>query len=218
MAKGSRGYDDGDVKRILERAALVPLEEIRSIAREAGMDPAAVDVAARSLGDDAVSERWPIIGRAPRMEATTSVSGVLDEEGRQHLLGLLQRALDAKGRARETPGTLEWRRWGILGRELVVVTARRGQTQIEVRGRYRRGMAASYLTGGLAGGLAAAGLLELAHLTHLLGDWIAPVVMASALGGGRVVWEWFSGLKERALRKLAKRAAAVVADSADGER
>jgi hypothetical protein len=222
--KPRRGYDDREVAIILEKAAdlqqvaLVPagarrsLDEIRTIAAEAGMDPAAVDAAAAGMVEPEI-DRWPLIGRAPRMELTCSVAGVLDDEGRQQLLGALRRALDARGRATQTAGTLELRHLGLLGRELVVITARRGRTHIEVRGRYRRGLVASFAGGGLAGGLASVGVLELLHVMPHLGDWGVPLVLGAAVAAGRAVWGWFSGTKERSLRRLAQKAAEIVEDA-----
>jgi hypothetical protein len=219
--KRPRGYDEREVATILERAAdlhgaaLVPaiggrsLDEIKLIAREVGVDASAVEAAADSLVQDH-ADRWPLVGRPPRMELTASVHGVLDDEGTGQLLATLQRALDAKGRATVGPGSLELRRLGVLGREMVVVTARKGRTHIEARGRYRRGFVASFAAGGLAGGLASVGLLELLHLVPFLGDWAVPLVLGSALAAGRGVWGWFSGLKERGLRRLVERSAEVV--------
>jgi hypothetical protein len=177
------------------------LEEIKAIAGEAGMDAAAVEAAALELGAPE-SDSLPLIGRSPRMELTCAVEGALDEEDRRELVAILQRALDAGGRTRETLRTLEWRHFGLLGRELVVVTARKGTTTIEVRGRYRRGLVATFLAGGFPAGLATAGLLDFANLFPILDGAAVPLVLGSAFFVGRTLWNWFAAAKERTLRRL----------------
>ena len=227
--KGSRHYDEREVTTILERAAelqgaaLVPstggrsLEEIKSIAVEAGMDVAAIDAAAATLVEPE-DDRWPLVGSSPYLELHSTVMGVPDDDDRQQLVAMLQRVVDAKGRAQMGPQGLEWRRFGILGREMVVVTSRKGRTRIEARGRYRRGMAASFLGGGLAGGLAAAGLLELAGVAQDLGDWVAPVVFGAAFFTGRTVWGWFARIKQRKLRRMAERSVELIEEAPEPKR
>ena len=101
------------------------LDEIRAIAGEAGMDAACFEAAVRSFHEEHVP-RLPLLGRSPRMEFSTVIDGQLDEEDRRELLGMLQRALDAKGRTRESMRMMEWRTLGVLGREMVVVSAHKG--------------------------------------------------------------------------------------------
>lgn len=226
MKKKSRRYDEREVARILDHAAdlhkgaLVPvaggrsLEDIKAIATEAGMDATAIEAAATQL-DDPRGERWPLVGPAPRVEITGSVEGELDDEGRRQLVAYVQRALDSRGKVLQDGSTVTWRRWRLLGREQVVIRVRRGRTHIEVRGRYRRGMIASFVVGGLAGGLASVGLLELLHLPQLLQEWAAPPVMASAFVAGRTVWGWFSRLRGRALGRVAEQAADLIEDEVE---
>ena len=217
--KRHRQYDERQMTALLERAAqlqggsaMVPvqnnrtLDEIKAIAGEAGMDAAAVEAAALELGAPE-SDSLPLIGRSPRMEMTCAVEGALDEEDRRELVAILQRALDAGGRTRETLRTLEWRHFGLLGRELVVVTARKGTTTIEVRGRYRRGLVATFLAGGFPAGLATAGLLDFANILEILDGAAVPLVLGAAFFVGRTVWNWYAAAKERTLRRLAARIA-----------
>ncbi len=223
--KGHRQYDENEMASILERAAklqgvtsMVPvhggrtLDEIKAIAAEAGMDAACVEAAVHSF-HEVDAPRVPILGRAPRMEFTTLIDGQLDADDRRELLGILQRSLDARGRTRETERSLEWRRFGLLGREMVVVSAHKGKTRLEVRGRYRRGLVGSFVSGGLAGGMASAGLLDLVGLLDLLDQGAVPLILGGAFFAGRTVWGWFSGSKEKKLRALADRMADFTEDS-----
>jgi hypothetical protein len=229
MRKGHRQYSEHEMAAILERAAalqgtsaMVPvhggrtLDEIRAIAGEAGLDAACVEAAVRSL--DQVHVPSGVLGRSPRMELETTIAGQLDEEDRRELLGVLQRSFDARGRAVETARTLEWRRMGILGRELVVIHAHKGRTRIEVRGRYRRGMAASYAAGGAAGALASAGLLDLVGILDAFEGGAVALVLAGAFFAGRTVWGWLSRSKERHLRRVADKLSERAEESVgDGE-
>lgn len=225
--KGHRQYDEREMGDILDRAAklqgvtaMVPvhggrtLDEIRSIAVEAGMDRSCVEAAVQSFHAED-QPRLPLVGRSPRMEFTSSFEGALDGEDRRQLLGVLQRALDAKGRTRETLDSVEWRHFGVLGRELVVLETHKGRTHLEVRGRYRRGFVATFLTGGLAGGFAAAGLLDLVGFLRYFDAWAVPLVLGAGLVAGRTMWGWFAAAKERMLRQLADRLAAIVEDNAE---
>ena len=217
--KGHRQYDEHEMGEILQRAAklqgvgvtsMVPvqggrtIDEIKAIAGEAGMNAACVEAAVQSFHEVDVP-RLPLLGRSPRMEFSSVVEGQLDPDDRRELLGILQRSLDARGRTSETERTLEWRRFGLLGREMVVVSAHKGKTRLEVRGRYRRGLAASYAAGGLAGGIASVGLLDAVGLLDTLQAGAVPLVLGAAVLAGRTVWGWLSGTKERNLRRLADR-------------
>ena len=224
--KGHRQYDEHEMAAILERAArmqgvtaMVPvhggrtLDEIKSIAAEVGMDAACVEAAVESF-HEIEAPRVPLLGRSPRLELTSTVEGQLDADDRRELLGILQRSLDARGRARESERTLEWRRFGLLGRELVVVSAHKGRTRLEIRGRYRRGMAASFAAGGMAGATAVMGLLDLAGLLDVLQQGAVPLVVAGAYAAGRTLWGWFSGSRERKLRALADRLGGFIEENA----
>jgi hypothetical protein len=215
--KAQRQYDEQEMASILERAAklqgstaLVPvsqgrtLAEIRAIAVEAGMDGGLVEVAAEAFDSEA-NPRSPIFGRPLRMELRDSFSGELDDDDRQLFLGILRRSIDAKGGLKETDDTLEWRHFGLLGRELVVLTTHKGKTHLEVRGRYRRGFVATFVAGGLAGGFASAGLLDIVGVLQHLDALAAPFILAGGFFSGRALWGWFSAAKERMLRRTAER-------------
>ena len=224
--KRQREYDEREVSLLLDRAAqiqpteaLVPvtggrtLDELKAIAAEAGMDAAALEAAAQEL-DRTNTARLPVIGRSPRMELTTTIEGVLDEDDRRELLGILQRELDAKGRVRDVGRGFEWRRFGLVGRELVVVSTHKGKTRIEVRGRYRRGMVLSFFGGGMLAGMSTMGLLDILRLLNPLDILALPIVLAAALYAGRSVWSWWSGIKEQMLRKLSDRLGDFTEESA----
>jgi hypothetical protein len=215
--KRHREYDEREVSFLLERAAelqgstaLVPVggirtfDELKAIVREAGMDAASLEAAAQEL-ERTSAAKVPLIGRSPRVEVITTVEGMLDEEDRRELLGIIRRSLDAGGSVRETGNGFEWRRFGTFGRELVVVSAHKGKTRIEVRGRYRRGFLATFLSAGFVAGTATLGLLDLLHLLRALDGFALFPVLGAAFYAGRTLWNWFGAAKERLLGRLADR-------------
>jgi hypothetical protein len=74
-----------------------------------------------------------------------------------------------------------------------------------VRGRYRRGLAASYAAGASPAASPASGCSTPSGCSTTLQAGAVPLVLGAAVLAGRTVWGWLSGTKERNLRRLADR-------------
>lgn len=224
MAQGKRHrrYSEGQMGMILDRAAsmqsvalTVPaaeghtLEEIKSIAQEAGLAVSSIESAAQSLDAETVPSHG-IMGRPARMQLATRVEGELPAAEREELIAFLQRLTGRRGTAKAALSTVEWTKQGLLGSEAVAVTSRKGTTRVLVTGSYSRGWTLSALVGGW--------LAMVPTLALLLGllrmeEGAIPFVMAAFFLGARTGWGWFSRNKERELHQLSDQVADFVEES-----
>jgi hypothetical protein len=161
-----RRYSDDEVRRLLERAAelqhtdpSVPesgltLPQLESIAREAGIDVAAVRRAAVELETGAVARPpgWgaKVAGEPLTVTLERAVPGEASAEALESLIPLIQAAADTSGQPSLAGRTLTWQgRDPSNVRELqVMVTARNDETRVRIQERY----------GGLAGAVFGSGV------------------------------------------------------------
>jgi hypothetical protein len=160
------------------------LEEIQSIAREAGISPDAVARAASLLGAAEWEEKAglaaAIFGGPGKYHLDFEVPGRLPVEERGRILEVIRRVAEHQGEAKEVLGGVEWKTVGELSMINVNVSPRGDRTSIQIVG--DRGpaggvtfifpMAGSAILVGALGGIleptSAVGIISL--VTGLLGS------------------------------------------------
>jgi len=168
----SRRYTDDEIQRLLKRAAELEsekpalpapvdgptLEEIESIASEAGINPvlirqAALELESPSTGVMVVAPQSSTLLGAPTVfELERVVPGEASEATLESLVPHLQRAADGIGHPSLMRKTLTWQSEDSskMRTLLVTVSAERGQTRLNIEERY--GNLAGSLFGGIVGG------------------------------------------------------------------
>jgi len=114
------------------------LEEIRSIAREAGMDPEAVTRAAALLGATRWEERSglaaAIFGDPSKYHLEFEVPGTVSKEEMGRILAEIRRTWEHQGEVSEVLGGLHWKTVGELSAVNVNVSPRGESTAIQIVG------------------------------------------------------------------------------------
>lgn len=222
-----RTFDEAEVARILEVAAklherdqVVPrpgrglsLEDLREVAREAGIEPRFIDMAV-SREDNPVKRSgiWGLVGPS-KWQVTSEVPGELTDDDRRRLIPVLRSVMDDKGEVDEVLGRLEWRHNGDeLGPVAVGIGSVDGTTEIDVSAN-RTGEAG--LVFGL--GVPMGGLLGGSVITNLLpmldADMTLPIAVAMAgfsWLGLRVGWAIRSNWWERRIQDKTRRLSEAV--------
>jgi hypothetical protein len=226
---GERTYSEKQVAEILQRAArlergralqspALSLAEIEAIARESGLDPAMVRLAARSL-DASQSERSTaarLMGAPVQRTIERVIDGELTLEHHEGLVADLRGAVSGSAR-RPTHVSSVGRTLtlsGMSGAAMVELslTPRGGKTYLRIDVSNRQ--AAGGLFGGLMGGLGG-GMMPLvfgaAQATHL-GAAGTVLALGGLLGGAfalaRTIFSWSSNSNYRKFEQLADKLAA----------
>jgi len=114
------------------------LDEIRSVANEAGIDPVAVSRAAALLGTMEWEERSglsaAIFGAPGKFHLDFEVPGKLPPEELGRILELIRRSAEHQGEAAEVLGGVEWKTVGELSAINVNITPRGDATSIQIVG------------------------------------------------------------------------------------
>ncbi len=114
------------------------IEEIRSIAGEAGIDPAAVSRAASILGamewDEKSGLAATIFGGPDKYHLDCEIPGILPPEEMGRILEEIRRAAEHQGEASEVLGGVEWKTVGELSAINVNISPRGDSTSIQIVG------------------------------------------------------------------------------------
>jgi len=170
--ESSRRYSDEEIQRLLKRAAELEsekpalparvdgptLEEIESIASEAGINPALIRQAAHELDSSSggitvlAPQSSGLLGAPTVFELERVVLGEATQATLEHLVPYLQRAADGMGHPSLMGKTLTWQSEDASKTRAlqVSVSVGRGETRISVEERY--GNMAGALFGGIVGG------------------------------------------------------------------
>jgi hypothetical protein len=168
----SRRYTDAEIQRLLKRAAELEnekpalpapvegptLEEIESIASEAGINPALIQQAAHELDSTSsgitvlAPQSSVFLGAPTAFELERVVRGEATQATLERLVPYLQRAADGMGHPSLMGKTLTWQSEDASKTRAlqVSVSVGRGETRISVEERY--GNMAGALFGGIVGG------------------------------------------------------------------
>ncbi|MGD2123078.1 MAG: hypothetical protein PVJ76_15095, partial [Gemmatimonadota bacterium] len=235
----SRHYSDEEVQRLLKRAAELEserpalpakvdgptLEEIESIALEAGINPSLVRQAALELDSSSggftmlAPQSSPFLGAPTVFELERVVRGEASQESLERLVPLLQRAADGVGHPSLLGKNLTWQSEDSSKTRALMVTVSvgRGETRLSLEERY--GNLAGALFGGIVGG-GGTGVgfgvgfgVGLGALGSALFATVFPLV---ALGGtwalARGIFRHTVGNRMRKLTKLMNELVATVED------
>jgi hypothetical protein len=168
----SRRYTDDEVQRLLKRAAELEsegpalpakvegptLEEIESIALEAGIDPSMVRQAAHELdspsgGVTMLAPQSSLFLGAPTVfELERVVRGEASQATLERLVPLLQRAADGMGHPSLMGKTLTWQSEDSSKTRTLLVTVSGGRRETRIGLEERYGNLAGALFGGIVGG------------------------------------------------------------------
>ena len=168
----SRRYTDDEIQRLLKRAAELEsekpalparvdgptLEEIESIASEAGINPALIRQAALELDSPSggmmvlAPQSSTLLGAPTVFELERVVRGEAAQETLERLVPLLQRAADGMGHPSLMGKTLTWQSEDASKTRAMMVTVAVGRRETRLNIEERYGNMAGALFGGIVGG------------------------------------------------------------------
>lgn len=217
-------YTDQEVARLLKRAADLDQEagsgsevarglslaDLREVAAEAGIDPAAVTRAAAELATPSTS-KIPgfLLGETGLIRRTAAVPGTLDRSGLAHLVSVIDAEAPASGTVGEALGSIRWTATGRFMNRQVVVRPTDTETVVRVEERFTDRLRAiihilpaSYgAGGGVALGAAMLGGGPSTALAALGGTVVG-------LGLGRALWNGLRARSKGRVERLTQRLAA----------
>jgi len=227
MSDTDRKYTEEEFALILRKAAEIQdgpggadvgagisLDEIRTIAREVGIEVAAVDRAAallpRAASRGALAR---IMGGPTSYRLESEVRGAVGEADLPRILDAVRRAADHHGRVEYGPGGFEWSTVGEVSRIHVTTLPAENGTHIRVTAD-RNGASVVTFFFNLLGWMVAAGI------TGAVVDPDSAAVGAAILSGGvlgglvqgRVVWAWTT----KTIRGKLQRIMTAVTGAAEG--
>lgn len=229
----ARRYDEDEVRRILERATElqrdlpaaaasqgVTLGELEEIAAEAGIAPGSIRRAAREL--DSRSEEsgaWAAVaGHPPTIVLERTLPGELPEEAFGDLVAEIQRSAGTHGQPSVLGRTLTWQAdtWANQRSLQVVVSSRRGETQIRIEERLDQlaGRLFGGIVGGVGGGVGLVGLgVGIGALGSVLFAVAWPVGVAGlSYMGAREIFRTVARGRHRTLAEFLERLTEMVLD------
>lgn len=229
-----RSFAEDDIHRILRKASelqerserlgadstRMTLSELRQVAKEAGIDPRFVDLAASHLDRPETREN-PFTGGPYTWHYHTTVDGEVADEDRDQIVRTIRSIVGHQGKLEDLYGRMEWTYDDELGPLVVGVATKDGRTEIDVSALRAQEVGIFYglgvpMIGVLGGALLSStfGLTDLAALSAMV------ATSAAAYLGVRFGWRYRARWWERRLRKIVDRLGAVVhgiARPPDGE-
>ena len=223
-------FGDDEVGAILERAANMQeqavtktdgssggltLQDLREIAKEAGIDPRFVDLATVHQNAPVETKGGSLAGGAYSWQYQTSLDGEIDDRNREKILHAIRSVMGQKGELVDVYGRMEWSYDDGTGAVITGITSHDGKTQIDVSA--VKSAEASMIHalgipfGGVFGGAALAGLLG------LTGGAAVPFMVGAggaSYGLARLGWKLRSQWWERRLEKVIDRVSSIVQDVA----
>jgi len=215
MSEGSRRFTDRELALVLERAteldeadaapaAGLSLDDLREIAREVGISPAAIDRAVATL--DRGQRVRPSLAGAPRVrKAVRALPTELDQEGIARVMSVVDDRTDTAGAITEALGSVRWTGQDRFKSTRVSVTAKDGETTIEVVEKAEPKMRRICHLLPPVWALMLAGPFAGAFISSSAG-LVATVILAVAAGLaiGRGAWTLVSAMSQRRVSELAE--------------
>lgn len=218
-----RRYDEKEVALILRNAAEsrvggegLSLRELKQIAAEVGIDPAAVEAAAGAIDRREASVPSPLLGTPVTSQFEQSIEAPFEGVDQSELVLAVRRALGRHGVVEHDPNGVEWRARDASGGRYVSVLRRGPKTLVRVLGNFREGAVAWVVAGGTMTWVATLLMLKGAGvLTPGLGKGLG-VLAAMGVGylGGRLLWRWRYRQERHRLQAALEAAVSVVQRSA----
>ena len=200
----TRYFDEREVARILQKATEprkshgvattssgdgLTLEEVREIAAEAGIDPARVDEAARSLSTPVPVARYSLdvfVGSPTAVQYEAELDIEIGEEERTEIVRLVRAALARQGVVGGQAGSLEWMDQDGFGGRYVTVSPTRTGTRLEVAGNFKEAAAGAAGISGVVGGLGAIGTAVAVSAAGTIGWVVVPLTLAGMIAVPRL--------------------------------
>lgn len=216
MSEQSRRFTDREVALVLRRASEIDdahapepasglsVDDLRDIAREVGISPAAIDRAVASL--DRGSSLPPSLAGAPAVrKAARAVPGELDREAIARLVRIVDERTDSAGAVSEALGSVRWTGSDRLRSTRVSFTPARGETAIEVVEKAEPRMRRIFHLLPAAWGVMLAGPLAASLQPGTAAAFaIAGLGAVVGVGAGRAVWSALSAASARRVHRLAE--------------
>ena len=200
--QGGRRYTEEEFALILRRASEIStaadtgpgglsLSEMQQIAREAGIDPAAVAKAAHSLPEPSRQTLAVIFGGPMKYRLERTVPGKASEEDLGRILQAIRRTAEHQGRTEHILGSVEWRTSDQeegTSKVFVNVTSHDEGTTIEVIGDRQEAGFLAYMLSGIAAVMGSALLGAILEPGWTLGLAIGGGMLGSAFMVTRTIW------------------------------
>lgn len=178
------------------------LEEMRSIALEVGLDPAALVRAADLVPAERSGAAARALGAPEAFTYELRLDAALDDEARDVLLQTVRRVLSQRGETRLAGDVLEWKSVGRSDHVWLTVASRGGRTVIELTGDRRPSLLVSLLFPALFWGALATALAMTSTLAA--GAFLLPVgFVIATLATARLSWRAASRRLRARLERLA---------------
>ncbi len=227
MAEADHKIGDREVALILRRAVemerlgatpedvrgSLTLAELREIAREVGINPEAIDVAASELGLHADYPKATWLGPPSTRKATRMLAAHLCEEDLKLLVRAVERRLKRAGLVSEAFGQVRWVSVSAQLTTEVAITAGEKQARIDVEQHYPSRMRP--LLHLIPGALGVTIAVSLGAPAGLIGAPLLALAMGGGVVGvgiGRTVWHLVAMESKRSTKKLADELAASASE------
>ena len=232
-----RQFGDAEIARILQTAAELQersstvgddsahgltIEDLRQVAREAGIDPRFVDIAVSDSREPLSRQGNALTGAPKSWRFRSEIPGEIRDDARDRVLLAVRSAMGETGTFADVYGRMEWSGQDdqdVLGSVVVGVSSRDGTTEIDISA--KRG-GETFLLFGLGvpvGGLTAGAAV--ANLLGLVGTAGAPLIAAGMVGVSygvaRLLWRVRSQWWERKLQQKVDHLSSAIQDIAHAE-
>jgi hypothetical protein len=225
-----RRYSEEEFTLILQKASELPddgstmpgsksgmsLEEIQSIAAEAGIDPEKVSRAASLLaGSDQTGRAAAVFGGPSSHHLERAIRGEVSEEDFGRLLDVIRRATVQQGQGGRVLDAFEWKTTGGTSRIHVNVVPRDGETTIQIIADRSGTGILTLLASGVPWLITAVAIGNGLDVTSVAG---VASILAGAAGGAlltfRTIWKSTTASFRRKLTGLMEDLSSVVEDAA----
>lgn len=209
-----RRYSDDEVALILREASAdqeggrqrteegLSLPQLKQIAAEVGLDPAAVEEAARRVAQRRAAAPSLLFGAPVAPEFEREIPGGLKAEQMAEIVTTIRKVLGRRGITEAELGALEWRARDAMGGRYVSVLPREGETHLRVFGNFRDGLALVTLLGGMASFVLFTSLLAALGLKDVVGAGIVPAGLLLSVLPVRALSRWWFRREEKTLADL----------------
>jgi hypothetical protein len=215
-----RRFNENEVALILRKATetsapAVPggavdgltLEDLKGIGREVGIDPGAIEAAARHVAVTRLQGTGGFFGVSATPSYETTLPGEIPPERLAEAVAAVRRAMGRQGVLHAEFGGLEWQARDALGGRYVSLQPSGGRTRIRVFGNFRDGAFLSAALGGLPVGFGSVALvgvtLKALGLSAVLGVGTLPAGIVAGVAAARMLWRRLARRETRALERTA---------------
>jgi hypothetical protein len=209
-----RRYNDEEVALILREASQVQegegrgeglsLAQLKQIATEVGLDPAAVEAAARRLAKRRPAVRSLLFDTPVAPEFDEEIPGELEQKDMTEVVTVIRRALGRRGVSEADLGALEWSARDAMGGRYVSVLPKDGTTRVRVFGNFRDGLMLVGLGAGIPLTITFTAMLGRLGVGEFLGPAILLLGALLSVLPVRVLWRWRYRREEEGLAALAE--------------